>query len=43
VPSPAVLATYRRDGSALVSPVWFVRLDPHDARVWNLSAILPAD
>jgi PPOX class probable F420-dependent enzyme len=22
-PSPAVLATYRKDGSALVSPVWF--------------------
>jgi PPOX class probable F420-dependent enzyme len=22
-PSPAVLATYRRDGSSLVSPVWF--------------------
>jgi PPOX class probable F420-dependent enzyme len=22
-PSPAVLTTYRRDGSALVSPVWF--------------------
>jgi PPOX class probable F420-dependent enzyme len=22
-PSPAVLATYRRDGSALVTPVWF--------------------
>jgi PPOX class probable F420-dependent enzyme len=22
-PSPAVLATYREDGSALVSPVWF--------------------
>ena len=22
-PSPAVLATYRRDGSALVAPVWF--------------------
>ncbi|TML15589.1 MAG: TIGR03618 family F420-dependent PPOX class oxidoreductase [Actinobacteria bacterium] len=22
-PSPAVLATYRRDGSALLSPVWF--------------------
>jgi len=22
-PSPAVLTTYRKDGSALVSPVWF--------------------
>jgi hypothetical protein len=22
-PSPAVLGTYRRDGSALISPVWF--------------------
>ncbi len=22
-PSPAVLTTYRRDGSVLVSPVWF--------------------
>jgi len=22
-PSPAVLTTYRRDGSDLVSPVWF--------------------
>lgn len=27
-PSPAVLTTYRRDGSALTSPVWFRR---HDA------------
>lgn len=24
-PSPAVLATYRKDGSVLVSPVWFRR------------------
>ena len=28
-PSPAVLTTYRQDGSALVSPVWFRR---HDGR-----------
>jgi PPOX class probable F420-dependent enzyme len=26
-PSPAVLTTYRKDGSALVSPVWFRWLD----------------
>ena len=26
-PSPAVLATYRKDGSALVSPVWFRWVD----------------
>jgi PPOX class probable F420-dependent enzyme len=26
-PSPAVLTTYRRDGSALVTPVWFRFLD----------------
>jgi PPOX class probable F420-dependent enzyme len=26
-PSPAVLATYRKDGSALVTPVWFRWLD----------------
>jgi hypothetical protein len=25
--SPAVLTTYRQDGSALVSPVWFRRND----------------
>src|SRR3954451_8732610 len=27
-PSPAVLTTYRRDGSVLVSPVWFRWNDP---------------
>src|SRR5205085_1623492 len=27
-PSPAVLTTYREDGSALVSPVWFRWNDP---------------
>lgn len=26
-PSPAVLTTYREDGSALVSPVWFRWVD----------------
>jgi PPOX class probable F420-dependent enzyme len=26
-PSPAVLTTYRKDGSALVSPVWFRWID----------------
>jgi hypothetical protein len=26
-PSPAVLATYRKDGSALVTPVWFRHAD----------------
>jgi PPOX class probable F420-dependent enzyme len=27
-PSPAVLTTYRKDGSALASPVWFRWADP---------------
>jgi hypothetical protein len=36
-PAPAVLTTYRRDGTAHVSPVWFRWTG--DARVWDLSAI----
>ena len=40
-PSPAVLTTYRSDGTAATSPVWF-RFRGDAFETWDLTAILPS-